>query len=59
MANKNSSLMSWMKDLFVVKTSDSDLKRWAQTEYGKDWQIAYHQMKTNPGKVPTLRGVTQ
>ena len=59
MANKNSSLMSWMKGLFKTKASDSDLKRWAQTEYGSDWQTAYHQMKTNPGKVPTLRGVTQ
>ena len=59
MANKNSSLMSWMKGLFVKKTSDSDLKRWAQTEYGNDWQAAYQQMKTNPGKIPTLRGVTQ
>jgi hypothetical protein len=59
MANKNSSLMSWMKGLFVKKTSDSDLKRWAQTEYGNDWQAAYQQMKTNPGKVPTLRGVYQ
>ena len=51
--------MSWMKGLFVKKTSDSDLKRWAQTEYGNDWQAAYQQMKTNPGKVPTLRGVYQ
>ena len=59
MANTNSSLMSWMKGLFVKKTSDSDLKRWAQTEYGNDWQAAYQQMKTNPGKVPTLRGVYQ
>jgi len=59
MANKNSSLMSWMKDLFKTRTSDSDLKRWAQTEYGNDWQAAYQQMKTNPGKVPTLRGVYQ
>ena len=57
MANKSSSLMSWMKGLFVKKTSDSDLKRWAQTEYGNDWHAAYQQMKTNPGKIPTLRGV--
>jgi len=59
MANTTSSLMSWMNRLFVKQTSDSDLKRWAQTEYGNDWQVAYQQMKTNPGKIPTLRGVTQ
>jgi len=51
--------MSWMKDLFKTRTSDSDLKRWAQTEYGNDWQAAYQQMKTNPGKIPTVRGVYQ
>ena len=59
MTHLMSGLMSWMKGLFVKKTSDSDLKRWAQTEYGNDWQAAYQQMKTNPGKVPTLRGVYQ
>jgi len=59
MANKTSSLMSWMKSLFSNKTSDSDLKRWAQTEYGSNWQIAYQQMKTNPGKLPTVGGVYQ
>ena len=51
--------MSWMNRLFVKQTSDSDLIRWAQTEYGRDWQSAYFQMKKNPGKIPTLRGVTQ
>ena len=58
MAKRNSSLMSWMKGLFTPRASDSDLIRWAQTEYKHDWQIAYHQMKTNPGKIPTIRGVS-
>ena len=52
--------MSWVKRLTVSKqASDSDLIRWAQTEYGNDWETAYYQMKHNPGKVPNLRGVTQ
>ena len=60
MAITTSSLMSWVKRLTVSKqASDSDLIRWAQTEYGNDWETAYYQMKHNPGKVPNLRGVTQ
>ena len=59
MANKNSSLMSWMKGLFAPKANDSDLIRWAKTEYGSNWQIAYQQMKNNPGKLPTIGGVYQ
>jgi len=51
--------MSWVNRLFQPKASDSDLKRWAQTEYGDNWREAYYQMKTKPGKLPTVRGVTQ
>ena len=51
--------MSWMKSLFTPRASDSDLIRWAKLEYGADWQDAYYQMKTNPGKVPSIRGVYQ
>jgi hypothetical protein len=57
MANKNSSLMSWMKSLFSNKTSDSDLIRWAQTEYGSNWKIAYQQMKLVPNQLPRVGGV--
>ena len=59
MAKSNSSLMSWMKGLFTPRASDSDLIRWAKLEYGADWQDAYYQMKTRPGKIPNVRGVTQ
>ena len=60
MANKSSSLMSWMKSLFTSKASDSDLIRWAKLEYGDNWRAAYYQMKNNPGKIPTFnRGVYQ
>jgi len=59
MAITTSSLMSWVNRLFQPKASDSDLKRWAQTEYGDNWREAYYQMKTKPGKLPTVRGVTQ
>ena len=60
MAITTSSLMSWVNRLFTSQqTSDSDLIRWAKTEYGDQWQEAYFQMKTKPGKIPTVRGVTQ
>ena len=51
--------MSWMKGLFAPRANDSDLIRWAKTEYGKDWQDAYYQMKTKPGVIPTIKGVIQ
>ena len=52
-------ILSIFKNLFTAKrSSDADLLRWAQTEYGKDWQNAYLQMKKNPGKIPSVRGVT-
>ena len=51
--------MSWMKSLFSNKTSDSDLIRWAQTEYGSNWKIAYQQMKQNPKQLPKIGGVYQ
>ena len=51
--------MSWVNRLFKSNTSDSDLIRWAKTEYGDNWREAYYQMKTKPGKIPTVRGVTQ
>lgn len=50
-------MLSIFKNLFTAKTSEADLIRWAQTEYGKDWQNAYLQMKKNPGKIPSVRGV--
>jgi len=50
-------ILSILKNLFTVRTSEADLVRWAQTEYGKDWQNAYMQMKKNPGKIPSVRGV--
>ena len=59
MAKKNSSLMSWVNHLFTKRASDSDLIRWAKLEYGADWQEAFRQMKTRPGKIPNVRGVTQ
>jgi hypothetical protein len=59
MAKKTSSLMSWVNHLFASRPSDSDLIRWAKLEYGNDWQDAYYQMKTRPGKIPNVRGVTQ
>tara|TARA_B100001057_G_scaffold91922_1_gene88188 strand:- start:423 stop:599 length:177 start_codon:yes stop_codon:yes gene_type:complete len=31
---------------------DSELKRWAKVEYGKDWEFAYRFIKHNPGIVP-------
>jgi len=51
--------MSWVNRLFKSRASDSDLIRWAKLEYGDQWQDAYYQMKTRPGKIPTIRGVTQ
>ena len=51
--------MSWVTHLFASRPSDSDLIRWAKLEYGNDWQDAYYQMKTRPGKIPNVRGVTQ
>lgn len=52
-------ILSIFKNLFTAKrSSDADLQRWAQTEYGKNWQAAYYQMKNNPGKIPSVRGVT-
>ena len=51
--------MSWVNHLFTKRASDSDLIRWAKLEYGADWQDANYQMKTNPGKVPSIRGVYQ
>jgi hypothetical protein len=50
-------MLSIFKSLFKAKSSEADLVRWAQTEYGKDWQSAYMQMKKNPGKIPSVRGV--
>lgn len=32
----------------------SDLLTWAKTEYGNDWQWAYHQMTINGGKSPKI-----
>jgi len=53
-------ILSIFKNLFTAKrSSDADLLRWAQTEYGKNWQAAYYQMKHNPGKIPSIRGVVQ
>ena len=34
-----------------------DMLIWAKTEYGKDWEFAYHFMKNNNGKAPHV-GVT-
>ena len=51
--------MSWVNHLFASRPSDSDLIRWAKTEYGNEWQSAYYQMKTQPKKIPNVRGVTQ
>lgn len=50
-------MLSIFKNLFTAKTSEADLIRWAQTEYGQNWQAAYYQMKKNPGKIPSVRGV--
>ena len=51
-------MLSIFKNLFTAKrSSDADLLRWAQTEYGRNWQAAYYQMKKNPGKIPSVRGV--
>jgi hypothetical protein len=51
-------ILSIFKNLFKSKrSSDAELLRWAQTEYGKNWQAAYYQMKKNPGKIPSVRGV--
>lgn len=49
-----SGLVSWMKHVNVVSTNTSheELKRWAQTEYGKDWIFAYNYMLANRGKAP-------
>ena len=27
---------------------------WARTEYGRDWQFAYHEMIDNPGIIPKI-----
>ena len=27
---------------------------WARTEYGRDWQFAYHEMIDNPGSIPKI-----
>jgi len=54
------SILTTIKKLLTSKkTSEAELLRWAQTEYGKDWQTAYYQMKNNPGKIPNVRGVYQ
>jgi hypothetical protein len=51
-------ILSIFKNLFTAKrSSDADLQRWAQTEYGRNWQVAYYQMKKNPGKIPSVGGV--
>jgi len=38
---------------FNNRSGDADLLRWAQTEYGNDWQYAYRQMKQT-GKAPLI-----
>jgi len=51
-----SGLVSWMKHVSVGHTADAErdeLKRWAQTEYGKDWVFAYNYMLTHKGRAPT------
>jgi hypothetical protein len=52
------SLYKFLRNVLLSRhATDAELIRWAQTEYGNDWQTAYYQMKANPGKVPQVRGV--
>ena len=40
--------------MFERKTlSDNDIRTWAKTEYGKDWNFAYHEIKLT-GKGPKM-----
>jgi len=51
-----SGFMSWMKHLTVAPAvSRAELKRWAQTEYGKDWIYAYNYMLNHNGRAPQNR----
>ena len=36
------------------KGGRSDLLQWAKTEYGNDWQYAYHYMITHNGQGPRM-----
>ena len=51
-----SELMSWMTHVITTRNSSkvgrAELKRWAQTEYGKDWFFAYNYMLSHNGRAP-------
>ena len=42
--------VEWM----TYSNPDTELRRWAQVEYGKQWELAYNFIKYNPGKVPVV-----
>jgi hypothetical protein len=55
-------LLESLSSLFIKDSKHfnrTDLRIWAQTEYGKDWQWAYNQMLANPDRTPRVpSGVT-
>ena len=47
-------LFGSLVSMFERKTlSDNDIRTWAKTEYGKDWNFAYHEIKLT-GKGPKM-----
>jgi len=42
-------LFNGLRVVFGSHKENKDIKTWAQTEYGKDWQYAYSQMLQNKG----------
>ena len=52
-----SGLMSWITHVVTsrntAKVGREELKRWATTEYGKDWFFACNYMLTHNGRAPT------
>ena len=50
-------LMSMFGNKSPKTTFEQEMLTYAKTEYGKDWQYAYHYMLTHKGKGPKM-GVT-
>jgi len=51
-------LVSLLGNPLPTRKFEKEMLTFAKTEYGKDWQYAYHHMLTHAGKAPRM-GVHQ
>ena len=40
--------------VFDLNSSETDMLTYAKTEYGNDWQYAFHYMRTHGGSGPRM-----